>query len=566
MLNQTNTQYDSFDVPAVEPHPAIQQAQNFLKSNGKITSYFYTISKTLGEAVGMNKDQKKDALLLLDAAELRLIGVVSDLEKASALARKKNSKAVKPVDLYRRYSDTLRAIMKRNGAYARDAQDQLTSLYLEQAQSDNELENPFYINSYTGEKEPEEIDERKVEISVPELKQLPVMSQIQTDLGWNDEIFDAFVKAQIGGYDEEEEEELPEEDRGYVPPTLTPDFIILSWLQAESWKAIGAFNAEKSVVTSKMKKNVASFRTAMNTCYAVVTNPASSSELVDITYKMISSYKDEAMAYRNNWNEEFMKLFRPSLAFREMIECIRQIAGQDLVTGAAVYVKVAGDYGLNHEDIQHISVRSDAYSTLVEFLDMYEDDIEELLHDSPTTLMSESNARPLIDLLEKGTFGFETVDENGTEHVEGAMEHIMPRLDADPSRTASWNIGYTKAIIDGATLDEATDAGWVAWRKTMSPEGETAYNAELKVTSNRAKAMKIFWSVCPKEVPRPLDKITGILPNGVTLRSGRTISWTVACMKVRGNELDLPKPTKIRLADTLAGLKYGPQLVALLRS
>ena len=516
-----HTQYDSFDVPEAQVHSSILQAERLLKSKAKITSYYYIIARTLTEVVGV---ESKDALLLLDAAEWRLIQVITNLATISARARAKhNTKATKPVDLYRRYSTALRTIMGRQGAYARDAQETLMELYLEQTQSENELENPAYLDGYTGDPiAPEDVD-----IKVPDMANLPLQAQAHTaaaDLGWDNDTFNQFVAAQSGGF-EETDEEIADDDRGYVPPTLTQDYVIDAALQAESWKYVSAFNMARSEIFARMNMNT----------------------------KVEKMFNFDKRDINPNRYQLFRELFSATPAFMDMVECVARIAEEDAITGAAVFLKVEGDYGVTLENITDIRVHEEAYSFLVDFLEMNGESIAELVHDSVPSPMSETEVAPMIELLEMGT--------------QSELMRIMPKYDVNPTLTSSWNIAYTNAMSVGATMDEAQSSAWSAWRVVMSPAGELAYNVTLASTNNRKSAMAAFWKKCGPEVPRPRSKVTGIQANGsgLTLDSGRIISWSVAIMKVKGNEIDLSGDIRTRLADTLAGMNFGTQFVALLR-
>jgi hypothetical protein len=146
------------DVPAFQEHQYILQARKFIQSGADPLNYYAAVAQSLPTLKGTVEAQT--ALNLLEDIEMALINLVFDKLNAGAIERKNgNTKAEKPVELYRKYAPALRAIMQRGGEFAYLAQDVLTEVYLEQTQSNGDLETPDYQDSYTQEIEWRSIDD-----------------------------------------------------------------------------------------------------------------------------------------------------------------------------------------------------------------------------------------------------------------------------------------------------------------------------------------------------------------------------------------------------------------------
>ena len=148
------------------------------------------------------------------------------------------------------------------------------------------------------------------------------------------------------------------------------------------------------------------------------------------------------------------------------------------------------------------------------------------------------------------------------------MEQIaatMPTVSHNPVQTASWNIGFMKAVMAGADWRQAEDAAWAEWRMAMDEKAAAAYVDVFDRTGNRKQAMAAFWRACPRNIPRPQEKIKSIHgATGLTLESGRVINWYVAKLKISNGELDLGGDVKPRLAAKLTELNCGAEIVPLL--
>ena len=57
---------------------------------------------------------------------------------------------------------------------------------------------------------------------------------------------------------------------------------------------------------------------------------------------------------QGQWHPIFRSRFEQTEEFARMIDTLNEVAREDIVTGATIYLTMAGDYGLMEKDVQHI--------------------------------------------------------------------------------------------------------------------------------------------------------------------------------------------------------------------
>jgi hypothetical protein len=590
------------DTPSFTEHPFIRQARAFMKGKSHPVTYYAAVRQALPQVKGV---EERAAMRLLVDIELALINAVQEEFNACNQERGEgNSRATKPADLYRRYHDALRMIVDRNRAITRiHAQNLLQDLYLEQTLSENDLQNPDYIDPYTGEYTYETVQEfekaipEKHEPGIEELIKYIGMApdveaettstaisnghketlewgmQVKDDLGWDDETMEAFINAQMDGFDAESDDIplLDDDVDPYTPPTLIPNDLVLD---RELWYSVNeerwAFNRARSRVFEQMQKDSAA-RRKWRKRFGEMKHDT---PLRRHWWKL---YWQLRKAPGKSWHANFRGRFTQAEEFEKMITAIHDVAREDVVTAAAIYLSLAGDYGLMEGDVAHIrglyqlpeqyykpeQISPGAYVPLVSFASEWEDDLLGLGQDALSPA-SETNPHSYQDVL----MDMITVDENGDIVINPApMRAVLPRYDHNPINTASWNIGFARAAMAKTTWKQAEDAGWAEWRREMSVQAAAEYDRVYKETQDRKKAMAAFWRACPREVPRPQDHIKAIRRDmtGLVLANGREISWNVAAMKIRNDELFLTPDIKERLLKKLQELKRGQAIWSLLK-
>jgi hypothetical protein len=568
MLNQVQvvtgqTDHLIEDIPNFQEHQFIIQARQFIKNGTNPIVYYDAVRQSLPMVSGV---ERKTAKQLLDSVEVTLINLVADELKKSDDARKAgDTKATKPRELYSKYAPALEAIIKR-GSYqpkysqpiwtttAMQAKQVHTDLFLSQSLSEGDLLNPEWIDPYTGDTIIEandaseyfdklvqhnpginplkafaemamwDIDHTNTDTPVVNLMSgwqkeiLVVADRCAKDLGWDDATKQAFIQAQMGGFDQDSDDiVLPDDNTDdYTPPTLLPNELVLNkelWWSARD--AITAFNQARSKVFAWMKKK---------------------------------GIKPRA------WHDTFRTYILRAPMFTQLIDAIATVANEDIVTGAALYLSMAGDYGLMEQDIQGIhGVQPNAAEAvrvgLLEFANAWEDDLLSLNQDaiSPT---SETCPHDYVDLVDTNEFSA-----------------TMPKHDPNPIKTGAWNKGFIKAAMAGGTWKQAEDAGWQQWREEMDVDASKAYDEAFARSKKRNIAMSAFWKICDKHVPRPQDTIKSIARSkmGLVLQNGREINWNIVELKLRNDELDVSGDIKPRLLAKLQEFNIGKRVWDLLK-
>jgi hypothetical protein len=462
---------------------------------------------------------------------------------------------VKPVEVYRRFAATLRTIGMKSRVYGKDAIQVLRGLYLSQTQPDGELETPYWVDAMTGEIDPEftitaqDIPDQHVispeggaqaaltemletvetaarfkkpiEISQWQTWCIRRSADLQKDLNWTNEQRWAWVEAQgaASGSGEIEEIDEPEDDRGYVPPTLQKDLVddgetnpidkSCFFPLAETMRA---FNQARKHIFAKMAK-------------AKVSGP--------------------------EWKQTFQRAIRTTDEFAQMQSAIQLTADNyGAKEATAVYLRVAGDYGLmagedgSPDDIANIVL--DPHKSIASitdfhtFLDEYETDISELMADGSVGVFPTSE---------------ETVD-NYIQRTTELYAKVYPSHDHNPLNTASWNLAYQKAIASGASFPDAEATAWKTWRYAMSFFAAKEYDRVMKIERNRTKAMAAFWRFAPPSVPRPQDAVLSVSKSGLNLKK-RSVTWNIAKLKLAKDELKLDGKSALRLYDILNNKGWG---------
>jgi hypothetical protein len=555
------------DVSDFVSGPSIMQARTFLTGNSHPHVYYTTVNDTLPKVIGV---EAKEAMELLTAIEIKYVSAIQNEFDASNKDRKSgNAKASKPADLFRKYSQNLRTIWSRTGQAAIAAHGLFTDIYCEQSLSEGDLNTPEYLDGYTGQQIHEItsiealLDENQHRVASADDGVVLLLQAVffegqddftgvapfdtsisqtgkevrewaercKKDLKWTDEQAEAFIKAQ-GAFDADSDEiVLPDDGTdAYTPSTLLPNELVMDReLWYSSRDAVGSFNYCRSSAFKKMGT---------------------------MTIK------------RGMWHSTFRNLFTDSHGFKDVLEAVERIAKEDITTAAALYLSLAGEYGLLREDVcdvrglQTNAAAGKVLINMLEYADAWEEDLLTMVQDSLDRgfPMSERQLGE-FDILENGAF-----------------RASMPEMDPNPVNTASWNIAFARSAAAGSTWPQAEEAGWDNWRKEMDPKAAEAYNVAVAETKNRSKAMAVFWKVCRKDVPRPVCQIAVIVgksglritPSGKTVAQTkpeqlRMIDWHIAALKVKGNELDLSGDIKSRLLAKLQALNVGQDLWNLLK-
>jgi len=308
--------------------------------------------------------------------------------------------------------------------------------------------------------------------------------EFKKTLGWSQNDLNNFMRAQTAF--EDIGEEVHYDDREYVPPTLEKDIKLDYAAFAVATPALAAFSKWRTDTFTAMKENGTKGRT---------------------------------------WLEAFLNDKQESEEVRGLIEAIAAIAETyDIVTAAAIALKVSGEYGLTGDDLDGIGgfTPNGIFYDLNDYIEEWGDDVLEMLQDGLGSRF------PASDI--------ETVDQATMEE----LSDLLPEKHHNPMQTRSYILAYIKAMSDGATLRQAENTALATWREAMSPRGAKAYKKAWEATHNMSIAWRSFWQNCGPDIPRPKEHVRAVRGNfsGLVLASGRKIDWRIAAIKVKNDEIE----------------------------
>jgi hypothetical protein len=459
------------------------------------------------------------------------------------------------------------------------AQGLYRDIYELQTKSEVSLSTPDYIDGYTGEviidaEDPSEFIDKLImqnnKISFVEIFKkliqwaeddgftgvapiLPVSQgmkdnmriaqAMRDELGYDDATIEQFCATQTSFDADSDDIVLPDDDTNtHTPPTLEEkELVIDRALFFSSRDAVWSFNRSRAKVFRHMQ---------------------------------LDGIK------KRDWHTSFRARIQSKQSWKALIEMVDNISEQDVTTAAAVYLSIAGDYGLMPEDVAHIRgkhLNTDTRISMLDYAEEWEYSLNDILQDSiynnnPTSESQLDKYDILKDSIIEDEFG------NKVLHRDADLRSTCPVMDENPIKTAAWNIGFARSAAAGGTWRDAENAGWAQWRKEMDPKAAKEYNKVLNDTGSRTKAMQKFWDVCNPKVPRPRCVIAGILPDKSGLRicpanktleqtrpdQLRPITWSVVKIKLQKNELKVDEEIKARLLTKLKELNIGQAVWSLL--
>jgi hypothetical protein len=544
MLPEVETVETLFDIADRVPHQFILQARNFVKSDANPRMYYSVIAQnlpTLKDTV-----DGKEAFRLLNFAEIKYINLIAALLKMAENKRAEgNTKATKPIELYRMYHKDIRRIWKRGGQMALVAQELYQDLYLKQTYSEGELNSPDYVDGYTGKPEFETVQDFEKAIPeqhAPGLDELlkfvdmapdpesdgfdglaPVATinrgraellrqaneYMRDELGYDPGTIERFIAVNSEGFDAENDEELVVDDNtdDYTPPPLLKDFEIDDVTWERIAPAVGRFNYARNRAFEKCsKKHLSREDTVAHFKKYVLSDSRLASIRSDLWFAAQEHPTTAAVA--------FLKMSTDYGVKEEYIH----------------HFKVDEDFCLNDKDIAGIGIRHPS-RTLLKFVSEFFNDLMEMVQTPALFKYNDTEAWKAID-----EFAAQTMD---------MLRRTMPVYHPNPMKTAAWNIGFMRAAMGHTEWKQAEDAAWANWRFEMDPAAAKKYDQALASDDNRFKAMRVFWNACNKKVPHPKDKILNVdkSRNGVNLESKRFINWQLLATKIKAGEIDFSGDT-----------------------
>ena len=290
-----------------------------------------------------------------------------------------------------------------------------------------------------------------------------------------------------------------------------------------TWKLIADEEKSSPQAMFELKGKAA----ALKKFYLSIYEPVRSSDGSIDHEATAESLRDQIRASR-----EFKALFRT------IVQLASEYPAKDILQA---FISVNNDYMLDDEDAFSIPVSGAGCANLGEYM---------LTEEGETIL----DGIIVTDFMgNKGEVSAEDIAKFSDEYLQEFLA-ACPVDDKDIKKTRAYNEGYmavmlnskniTRRLPDGTWENLAIATGYEYYRAHKSPEGNVAFHAAIRAGKDVKEAMREFYKVSNKE------KVIGIRPDGVTLTSGRKISWFILQLKLKHKEVDLSKEDFDRLLKT----------------
>ena len=465
-------------------------------------------------------------------------------------------KGIRPADIYRAYARPLRWLCNHGFQHLVGAT--LRRLLLDQTMPECELDNPDWIEPYSGDLDPEPVEYINIRVKgdVDEVEAQSAMSSESFNSEDGLDVDDATLSQAEKAWAEIDTDEIVKDFGWQSEITVTEHLPDLR-------RAMGA-------VTRNLRTDLDVLATA--------------AKMADFdTLEEQNAWISRRMRTKDSFKDFWLELKAQALGTEAQVELDKQIRIaqanldkdpesielknrlHDLVTtqifGAApqdltaVSLEFQNEMCYPEEMFDHIPLvpARGGCINLGQWLNLFgEEMIESLLNRDPGMSMAE----PPLEFIEQFV----------EETVEGLVTAQTDQTGKDITRTPVYLKAYYTAVLNSKDLvvdgrNVAVEAGWDAWREAKSPAGNRAYKAELKNGKPPKEAMRAFWSVVNGGQVRSiqLDRVVTIAgdKSGLVLASGRRVTWRIALMKHQQNELELDADTRQRLKAVLIKMGIG---------
>jgi hypothetical protein len=403
--------------------------------------------------------------------------------------------AQRPADIYRTFGPALRYATHTLGSFA--ARKMMQELSLQTTMPFSELDNPDWIDPYTGrgEKKYEQVRVRKVELSSDgNSDEMPViLADLLETLEEGGVTTYGFKNGQLV------KEQMEPMDKKTEPPRW-----LESWWDEFDNAQRGGFNAEADegdehvepefdVIDKDFEgKSEFEFTEALDGLRALYAK-----ELAEMR-NIVREYSDgltilrrnpEIVAHATKWVQSLIRHSPPFVRFLKFMRAIaHEQEPQDLL---ALILPFQTETGYTLEDLSTIKIPGQCRD-LDEYYRMYQDQILDQFQDEPGRMGSE----PTGDELDE--FVSEEIHERVRVYLSplGNLKYHQAYRDFKPEKNYK-----TAREFQAARLDAAWAAFWEAQKRSMVgqrylPHAKVAWKEVYASTKNETYAWKAFWSEC----------------------------------------------------------------------
>lgn len=445
-------------------------------------------------------------------------------------------KGNRPADIYRAFAQPLRFLRQQEylaaGTLLRDIMELQTLPYAE-------LDNPDWIDGYTGEPDPEYDEEwgcpipnQIVDLPTPEDDRLAVLGYSEADIR-------AFHKAQEGYNVVQDDDQDPFFDS--LPDDRTP-----LWLEMQSDLAptdhLERLQEDMQPYVTRCQDTIRELR-----AYYEQTTPKKKGYWTKVMEGVRASFTESAEA------KDFLE------ALQEQAE--QGAAEQDL---AVIFLGLQHGYGFDEYDAAQIKLenhhrifsKGHAISeggTLYAWLQEFGDELLETLHDGSTRLT-------LTDSKKIDAFSRETLAKLIAKEIYNPQDVTTHPAFLEGYYRAAFDAKDLRVVKSDGVHNVAVEAGWENFRQVVSGAGNRAFHRARNDGMSLKDAMREFWKIKNLEDKRKAEAgIKKVTPSGLVLSNARKVDWKIAALKFKNHELDLTPEDTERLRDLLGAKGWGAE-------
>lgn len=495
----------------------------------------------------------KQASAALDEFDQRVISMseqvirearfeMTELEDERHNSREENRKMVygdveRPESIYRRWMKPLRWIQQNNTCLdQQECADLIRDIMEEQTLPFTELDNPDYVDSYTGEIEEVE----RIQFQAPEDHE-DFSEAFDSEDGLDEEFYDEYdVKPWTL---EEMQQDFQAQNFSYLSRDIRPlaqelRTVISETLQSTREKHFADFRIEVNKLDMKKRQEYLDAKKDIESVFFGKELPEERRKKV-MFLKLVPGFLKGIFAETREDVRNSPEANAYLLKLQEYID-----RGEFAVDVALLFLSL--QHGLCFEEFDARAVRLLEGTNLFDYIEDNEDEILENVN-NPSGIRSEEPSRAFIDAFCEDTL--KAYAALGKPSFKAAPD--TPQFIEGVIRAAS-----TLRDVSSAKLNAA---GHEAWRYWMSHAGNEAFYTARCQGADYKAAMREFWKVANK-TPR----IATIRPTGLVLTNGRFIDWKTAVIKVDHREIELYEQDKEKLRGVLTEHNFSPQMLAAL--
>ena len=409
------------------------------------------------------------------------------------MRHEENKSGKRPADVYRRWADTLRWIVRHE--LTSRASRILRELILEQSLPEAELEAPDWVDAYTGEVDMSMAD--RITIRVPQQDKDEIeMAAAQASEGFNS--------------DDDLEKSLYHHD--ISTEAMEWDVREPTWMEIQN-------DLRPSEDQEILRENEAikRFRKEITKTYNKYIKKGMSKEAATELVKH-NIHAPIRIEDPNTGEETLGQNSEVDLAIRELNKLAETYETKDI---AYIFLGMQNEFGFDEEDAAKIHVAGSP-NNLMDWIDLFGDEVMESLYSTfePYVYKNDldTEEKPKVAEVEQPQEAIDTPWEDSEtatvsyfaeqtirDIVKSAKKDIEGQVSPNVFRTPEFIEGFLRAMSAGASQTyKDTDnvwrsagnkAGWEAWMEHFNPTAFKAYQQARRDGLNFNKAKSVFWMV-----------------------------------------------------------------------